>query len=269
MHRLPGTRTLAVAARARRAVSREHARLRIVGKPPGSVVKLAGLRFEINDPQNFYVLYKDIFLNRIYHFTARTVEPVIIDGGSNIGAALLYFKKIYPAARVIALEPDPRNIARLHANLRLNRLGNVEVIEAALSADGGSRVFVSTTDFEGHLAHGTDQGLAHSSEVETRRLSEFLREPVDFLKLNIEGAETDVLLDAGDSLARVDQMVIEYHHIPGVARRLHEVLTLLHSLGFDYLLYDFDRETNPEVLPPFRLSPQSRYYLLIYATRLG
>jgi hypothetical protein len=64
-------------------------------------------------------------------------------------------------------------------------------------------------------------------------------------------------------------MVIEYHHLPGLPRTLHDILSLLHRQRFEYLINHFDYETNPGVRPPFRLSPgSSRYYLLLYAKRL-
>jgi hypothetical protein len=45
-------------------------------------------------------------------------------------------------------------------------------------------------------------------------------------------------------------------------------LGLLHEHGFEYLINDFDSETNGGVQPPFGLDPDSRYFLLIYAKRM-
>ena len=64
-------------------------------------------------------------------------------------------------------------------------------------------------------------------------------------------------------------MVIEYHHLPGLPRTLHNILDLLDRQGFEYLVNDFDSETNGGVQPPFRLAPESRYFLLIYGRRTG
>jgi hypothetical protein len=86
--------------------------------------------------------------------------------------------------------------------------------------------------------------------------------------MNIEGAELEVLADSEDRLRQINEMIIEYHHLPGLPRSLHDILQLLHRQGFEYLINDFDSETNGGVQPPFRLSPESRYFLLIYAKRL-
>lgn len=62
-------------------------------------------------------------------------------------------------------------------------------------------------------------------------------------------------------------MVIEYHHFPGIPRTLHKILALLARQGFEYLINDFG---DWDVLqPPFCLTPETRYCLLIYAKRLG
>ena len=85
--------------------------------------------------------------------------------------------------------------------------------------------------------------------------------------MNIEGAEWEVLADSEDRLSQVREMVIEYHHEPGLPRTLHKLLELLHRQGFEYLINDLDSETNIGSCPPFRLGPESRYYLLVYARR--
>jgi hypothetical protein len=100
-------------------------------------------------------------------------------------------------------------------------------------------------------------------------LRDYLAEPVDFLKMNVEGAEYDVLADSADCLRMIREMVVEYHHVPGLPRTLHKILALLDERGFEYLVNDFDPETNGAVEPPFRLRPETRYYLLIYARRMA
>ena len=71
------------------------------------------------------------------------------------------------------------------------------------------------------------------------RLSPYLEGPVDFLKLDVEGSERDVLQELADAgkLALVEQMVVEYHHHlePGTDR-LAAFLGLLEEHGFGYQL---------------------------------
>ena len=111
-------------------------------------------------------------------------------------------------------------------------------------------------------------GDAPRFSVSCVRLRDYLREPVDFMKMNIEGAEWEVLADSEDRLRQIECMVIEYHHLPGLPRTLHKILDLLCRNGFEYLVNSFDPETNPGGQPPFRLHERTRYFLLIYARRM-
>ncbi len=50
-------------------------------------------------------MHREIFVELQYYFRARRPDPVIVDGGSNIGMSVLFFKALYPDARVLAFEP--------------------------------------------------------------------------------------------------------------------------------------------------------------------
>lgn len=237
---------------------------------PGSVVNWLGFQLKINDVPNYYSLVKDIALGGIYEFATGRPDPRILDCGSNIGASILYFKSLYPSARVIGFEADPLVLPYLEGNLRANNLRDVEIVRAALSSSAGQVGFLPDGLYGGRISSAEESLDASAQEIRvpTARLYDYLDEPVDFLKMNIEGAEFEVLLDASDRLPNIEQMVIEYHHLPGLPRTLHQILDLLHDRGFEYLVNDFDEQTNPACKPPFHLDPQSRYFLAVYAKRI-
>ena len=70
------------------------------------------------------------------------------------------------------------------------------------------------------------------------RLKDYLDEPIDFLKLDIEGAETSVLLDCGDKLSNVDHLFVEYHGSPGERQDLGVILEVIQAAGFRYHIKD-------------------------------
>jgi FkbM family methyltransferase len=189
---------------------------------------------------------------------------MVIDGGSNIGMSLLFFKWIYPQSHVVCFEPDPKVLDILRENVVRNRLSDVTLVNAGLSGEAGTASF---------LPDGRDGGRVVQSEGESRvqmeRLSDYLTEPVDFLKLNIEGEELPVLREAADSgkLRNVRQMVVEYHGWAIGDQRLGDLLALLDGAGFRYLVHDFDEETSPSSKPPFRLTLRDNWFCLIYATQ--
>lgn len=247
-------------ARMWRFARRAHASPRFVS----GVVELDGLRVHYRDLLSLYIEYKDIFVERIYDFDAARRAPRVIDGGSHIGLSVLRTKRCHPDARVLCLEPEPESREVLERNIADNHLSGVEVLPYALTGEEGSRGFVPD---------GTDGGKVVEAvgafEVQTVALSSLLDEPVDFLKLNIEGYELPVLHECRSRLGAVEQMVVEYHGWAGQEQGLGELLSLLDDAGFRYLVNHLDYATNPAVRPPFRISDASPWFALVYARRAG
>ena len=233
------------------------------------VESLHGFTVRINDPANYFVLVKDIFVREVYRFTADRPDPLVLDCGSNIGMSILYFKHLYPDARIVGFEPDPDVFALLQENVERNGLREVELVHAAVAGNQGRSELKADHAYASTLLGGDAPPVAGVDRVtvDTVRLRDWLFEPVDFIKLNIEGSEYEVIEDIADRLHFVKEIVIEYHHLPGLPRTLHAILSRLHDAGFEYLIHDFDAQTNPGSEPPFVLDEDSRYFLLIYAKR--
>ena len=64
-------------------------------------------------------------------FCSTQPTPRILDCGANVGLASLYFKRLYPQARITAYEADPDIYQCLRNNLRRNGASDVETIQAA------------------------------------------------------------------------------------------------------------------------------------------
>ena len=84
----------------------------------------------------------------------------------------------------------------------------------------------------GHLSCCCPRDDVADVKVEMLRLRDFLAEPVDFLKLDIEGAEIDVLQDCADRLRSVDKMYLEYHSFVRQEQKLATLFGVLEGAGF-------------------------------------
>jgi FkbM family methyltransferase len=197
-----------------------------------------GFRIGHFDRPTLKHLYREIFARQHYYFRADTDSPTILDCGANVGMASLYFKWLYPRARVKAFEADPTTYRLLNENIARNNL-DVETYNCALwDRDGEVDFFVDPSN-PGTLLMSTDISRSHGEPIKVgaRRLSDFILETVDFLKLDVEGAEHRVLSDLLQTgkIRQVRQMVVEYHHrIGGQKSCLAEFLGMLEKAGFEY-----------------------------------
>lgn len=180
---------------------------------------------------NFWHLQSlhEIFIDEVYKFNSLNDKPLIIDCGSNIGMSVIFFKRLFPKAKVIGFEPDPEIFEFLESNIHNFGLCNVELINKAVWIKEDQVYFQPDGSLGGHLT--TDQDK-NTIMVDTVRLKEFLNEPVDFLKIDIEGAEYEVLQDCADKLVNVHDIFVEYHGKSGHPQMIGELLILLKSAGF-------------------------------------
>jgi len=213
--------------RAVRPLERERQRLaRLPDYATGSTT-LAGGPLTFVHPRSFINQYELIFERHQYDFPSATDAPRIVDGGANVGLACVYWKRRWPQASITAFEADPRICTVLRGNLRAAGAdAGVDVVQAALSDRTGTLRFAQDGGDAGRLdpAGGTD--------VPALKLGPFLDEHVDLLKLDIEGAETDVLTDCADALSRVERVFVEYHSLAEQPQRLVELLGVLRRAGF-------------------------------------
>jgi FkbM family methyltransferase len=198
------------------------------------------LCFICRDTAAFDAAYREVFDEEVYRFTPRTDRPHIIDAGANLGLATCYFKSRYPGATVLAFEPDPRMCALYARNIDANGLSAVTLRPTALARHAG------VARFYGDLALATPHALGNSLrrdwgeqrdesaaiEVPTERLSPHLSRDIDLLKLDIEGAELEVLEEAESCLHRVREIRMEVHQTQA-HQRLARIDSLLRGAGFE------------------------------------
>jgi len=182
---------------------------------------------------------QQIFADEYYRFHRDNDSPVIYDCGSNVGTSCAYFKMIYPNSIIKAFEAEQGIADLLKTNIKINGLSNIEVIEKAVWVDNNG-VDLSVEGADGSSVYLGD----NLRKVNSQRLKDLLdsESNVDMLKMDIEGAENDVILDCGDSLRVVNNIFIEYHAYVNSKQKLSSILNVLEQNKFRYfIINDSDR----------------------------
>lgn len=159
---------------------------------------------------------EEIFVRDVY--AAVTVLPLgdvrsIVDLGANVGATVVHWMNQYPAAKVVAVEPDPDNLALARKNAT-SAGTNATFIQACVAGQSG----MVTLD-RGHDACAFRIGDSKDGGIQVRAITmdELLAAhfdaslPIDLLKCDIEGAEATVFANCRSWIGRIRTLVIELH----------------------------------------------------------
>jgi FkbM family methyltransferase len=232
-----------------------------------------GYKISYRNDCELKVIYDDIFAKNTYFFETDNPAPHIIDCGGHIGLAVLYFKNLYPRSRVVTFEPNPETFSLLTRNIAQNSLHGVEAINMALSREDCKDAILyvgqnfleawdSTDTIKSDLWDNMDQYRGIS--VRSARLSPYINGKVEFIKLDIEGAEYDVLEESKAKINSVGAITLEYHQNAHnfAEGKLEKILALLGTEGFRYKLYYRARPVTLDSLPK-----EPVYQLIIRANR--
>lgn len=213
------------------------------------------------------LLFRGIFIRNEYFFKTSKKNPLILDCGANIGFATIFFKWLYPDCEIHAFEPDKATFNLLKENVEQNELDGVHLYNKALYDNKNEKVeFYMDKQDPGALRMSMifERMPKDKTIADVIALSKFIEDrikdkEIDFLKMDIEGAEETVMLDLleNDKLKQVKETVIEDHHkIGGEKAKLARFLKLLEDNGFEY-------QINTNCLPIY--SQNKFQNVLIYA----
>ena len=134
---------------------------------------------------------------------------VFVDVGASIG--FITARAARRVDRVFAIEPHPVRFEFLRRNVELNALSNVTCIDCALGTERGE---VDLYDVEPSLGPhpldvSTRPGTGRRYTVPVERLDDLLDDDADFVKIDVEGAEVEVLKGAPRTIASRPRMIVE------------------------------------------------------------
>jgi FkbM family methyltransferase len=196
---------------------------------------LFGKKIQVfNSAEWYFHSIEELFLDEVYKCNFKRDNPLIIDCGSNIGLSILYFKYRYPNSKIIAFEPDIENFQRLIKNLSIFNLQNVNPLNFGVWNENKLLKFYPDGNLGGTIKERESNHLALNVQASFVRLKDYITEEIDFLKIDIEGAEYEVLKDIKDNLNKVNNLFLEYHAYANQKQNLQDILSWLSDAGFRY-----------------------------------
>lgn len=216
--------------------------------------KIFGFKVNFFNYGFFIPLFEEIFIRRIYYFKTNNPSPNIIDCGSNIGMTLIYFKWLYPDCKILAFEADEKNCELSSQNIKINDLKDIEIVNKALhNKEGEVAFYYNPDDLVGSLIKERQSKAVKT--VQATVLSKYINSEIDFLKMDIEGAEDSVVkeLCTSNKLAFIKELGMEYHHhIIPEEDKLSSMLRLFEENSFGYqfksIPIDVDKEQFQDLL---------------------
>jgi FkbM family methyltransferase len=185
-------------------------------------------RLSIPDMASFLSMYEEIYCNKIYQVP---FEPKkVLDLGANIGLSILWLKQHYPAAEIIGYEADKNIFKQLQLNV--TELDGVLVHNEAVWHEDTVLSFSAEGADGGRIDCLTEN--EGNSRVKARDIRNILQNdgPFNFIKMDVEGAESTVIPACRGLLDDTDFIFCEYHSVDGKAQNLDEILNVLREEGF-------------------------------------
>jgi FkbM family methyltransferase len=165
------------------------------------------------------------------HFHPKPGETVV-DVGAHIGQFSV--RAGIAGASVVAIEPNPSTFATLTANLELNRIENARPMNVALGAAPGSAQLHSLIGYEGFDSLDSEWTASfprlpareYTVPVTTldRVVTDLSISEIDWLLVDVEGTECDVLRGGEESLRHSSNVIVEVSgdHLDACSRELFE-----------------------------------------------
>ncbi|HRP01542.1 MAG TPA: FkbM family methyltransferase [Candidatus Kapabacteria bacterium] len=182
---------------------------------------------KILNVEKYYFIYDlmhEIYVkNDYFKFFNIKTDDVVLDAGANIGLfTVLAGKKLNNTGMVIAVEPDDNNFEMLQANIELNNLKNISPYKKGLWSKNTNLEFLIGNRPGEHSLIDNEQSSGKKVVIECVSLDSLLDTfaipNFDFIKMDIEGAEIEVVLNSIKVLENTKtKWVIEaLHSVDGV-----------------------------------------------------
>ena len=212
--------------------------LRQQGKSEAVIEVCGGVRFKVRVNTADILMIWEIWRAKVYDDVRIPIGEgdIVVDMGAHIGAFAVRAARLAHHGQVYAYEASAKNYALLTENRQLNGLKNLHIENCAVS-DRCGVMPLYTPAGNSILGSLLQETSSFKEMVQAKTFSaiiaEHALEQIDFLKVDVEGSEFDILFDCSDeTLAKIRHLVIEYHDFVGYKRSHLDLVNLLNLHGF-------------------------------------
>jgi FkbM family methyltransferase len=200
-------------------------RLLVPGEPQVVPIRPLGEYLMVRPATSDVFVLANTFFG-LYHLPPEEVEPLtVLDLGANIGTTMAHFATLYPGARVVGVELDPGNARLCVENIKPWQ-DRCAVFCGAVAAANGTAFYESNLAIRQwgfRIGEGSESVDTFSLDTLMQR---FGLTDVDYVKMDIEGAESEVLRVGGGWSERVRSLKVEIHRPATVEKATVDLLRL-------------------------------------------
>ena len=196
-----------------------------------------GLNFIVRAQTMDRSVIKEVWLQNIYNKFGVNVSKgdTVFDIGAHVGIFSIYAAELSDNGKVYAFEPFIENFKRLENHKKINQKENLFIYNKGVYSSEGLQTLHLSPDNNtgGHSIHLKNNG-EKKIEIQTIRLDDFCEKEkinqIDFLKMDCEGAEFEILKSNETILNKVSKIVMECH--PYENNTVQSMIQLLERNGF-------------------------------------
>ena len=218
------------------------------------VTKPIPIKFNVyQGKEHLMLIFKEIFLSDLYEIDQLCEQlpnnPVIIDIGMNVGYFDILLLSKIPIKKIYAYEPVPSNIAFFKETEEANKLvfREMNVYQMAVTGKPLNSIDLYLEDSNNATVNasvfaGFDKSHKNKLTVPCITLTDIIinnnLEQIDYLKMDCEGSEFDILLNTDpELLKRISKMTIEVHDLDNENNNIIHLANYLESLGYSTSQY--------------------------------
>lgn len=179
-----------------------------MNQPTAALGRPVTLREDTRDRQ----VWADTF-SGLYHVPPLDMPTpkTVLDLGANIGLTVAHYSQLWPEARIVAVEMDDRNADLIPVNAP-----GVDIVRVAVADQMGWATYDGGRASDAYsISRPPEEIFTYTRETTVVALAYLIENqfdgPVDFVKMDIEGAEWDLLWNHADWSPLVKNIIVELH----------------------------------------------------------